>query len=270
MEALISTGAIIGRPNGRDHRLLLPLSKEIGADGYEFMMYSNWYENIDTICEDVKSYGVRFPVLHCQKAIGEDITKGEEKEAFRRFAIDAHTASVIGADRMVLHLWNGEVSDFNFPANLRAYSELRRIADGEGIELLIENVVCSKEDPLKHWCELVDAYGDVKFVFDTKMAAFHGQLELLYSEDYAWLWREGHIRHYHVNDYAGGYKDWAALRTLPIGKGNLDIAGFLKFVRSTGYDGTFTLEGTAFDKTGVVDVALLNEELAAVRKMYSE
>ena len=39
LEILCSTGALIGRPNGRDYRLLEPLSKKLHCDGFEFMMY---------------------------------------------------------------------------------------------------------------------------------------------------------------------------------------------------------------------------------------
>ena len=35
---LCSTGALIGRPNNRDYRLLKTLSKQLTCDGYEFMM----------------------------------------------------------------------------------------------------------------------------------------------------------------------------------------------------------------------------------------
>lgn len=39
-QLLCSTGALIGRPNGRDYRLLGGLSKKLECDGFEFMMYS--------------------------------------------------------------------------------------------------------------------------------------------------------------------------------------------------------------------------------------
>ena len=68
---------------------------------------------------------------------------------------------------------------------------------------------------MKHWCELKEEYPEIHFVFDTKMAAFHEQLDWLYEKEYEWLWKEGHIKHYHVNDYAGGYMDWKNLITLP-------------------------------------------------------
>ena len=47
--------------------------------------------------------------------------------------------------------------------------------------------------------------------------------------------KKGHIRHYHVNDYAGGHKDWANLKTLPMGKGKIDFDSFFEHVKKTGY-----------------------------------
>ena len=99
----------------------------------------------------------------------------------------------------------------------------------------------------------------------TKMAAFHGELELLYQPEYAWLWQEGHIRHYHVNDYGGGYMEWGKLKTLPIGAGHVDFEKFFAFVRGTGYQGTFTVEATAFDRMGVEQV-LYGNQIGHARK----
>lgn len=97
------------------------------------------------------------------------------------------------------------------------------------------------------------------------MAAFHSQLELLYQEEYAWLWKEGYIRHYHVNDYGGGHKDWSNLKTLPIGKGKIDFDRFFEHVKGTGYERTFTVKATAFNTEGVVDVDMLNEQFSQIR-----
>ena len=104
--------------------------------------------------------------------------------------------------------------------------KLAEMAEAHGLDLLVENVVCNRENPMKHWCELKEKYPEIHFIFDTKMAAFHEQLDLLYEKEYEWLWKEGHIRHYHVNDYAGGYMDWKNLRTLPIGAGHVDFERF--------------------------------------------
>lgn len=132
----------------------------------------------------------------------------------------------IHAKKLVVHLWDGITSDQNFGNNIAVYPDLTDLAYSYGVDLLVENVVCNQENPMKHWCELAEKYPDIHFVFDTKMAAFHAQLDLLYEKEYEWLWQEGHIRHYHVNDYAGGYMDWTNLRTLPIGKGHIDFKRF--------------------------------------------
>ena len=147
---------------------------------------------------------------------------------------------------------------------------LADMADKHGVKILVENVVCNHENPMKHWCQLAEKFHDVHFIFDTKMAAFHSQLNLLYDEKYQWLWKNGHICHYHVNDYAGGYMDWDNLRTLPIGKGNIDFKQFFDFVHKTGYDDTFTVEATAFNREGIVDVEMLNNQFQRVRELIGE
>ncbi|MBP5353895.1 MAG: sugar phosphate isomerase/epimerase [Lachnospiraceae bacterium] len=265
MEILVSTGALIGRPNGRNPRLLEDIVKKLDGDGLEFMMYSTWYESVDEITEYVNSLGLHIPVYHCQKTVGEEATKGDFAEANRRMEINARQAAAIGAGKLVFHLWNGEISDSAFENNLKAYGDLRKIAADQGVDLLVENVVCNREDPLLHWKQIADRYDTPHFIFDTKMAAFHDQMDAYCTGEYAWAWKEGLVRHYHINDYAGGYKDWTALRTLPIGAGHIDFPKFFSFVRGTGYDGTFTLEATAFDKTGVVDTDMVNRQVAYVR-----
>lgn len=260
-QILCSTGALIGRPNGRNHKLLGQLAGRLHCDGFEFMMYETWYDKVDIVIADLKGMGLRIPVMHCEKHIGEAISQGEEgdlEEAFRRFTINCDMAKRLGAKKIVIHLWDGITSDKNIKNNIAAYEELETIAAGYDITVLVENVVCNRQDPMLHWCELVQAYPHIRFVFDTKMAAFHNQLNLLYKEEYDWLWKDNHIRHYHVNDYAGGYMDWKNLKTLPIGKGHIDFDEFFGFIHKIGYDGTFTVEATAFNAEGVVDVDMLN------------
>ena len=63
--------------------------------------------------------------------------------------------------------------------------------------------------------------------------------------------------------------DWGNLRTLPIGAGKLDFERFFSFIREIGYEGDYTLEATAFNNEGVVDVEMLNRQFAYVReKIY--
>lgn len=265
---LCSTGALIGKPNNRDYTLLKSLSKELDCDGFEFMMYSSWYEKADEITDYLNNSSIWTPVMHCEKHIGEKISRGGEgdlEEAIRLFTLNCRMAEKIHAEKIVIHLWDGLISDQNFSNNLEACERLLDVSEKYGLELLVENVVCNRQDPMMHWCELAERYPSISFVFDTKMAAFHEQLDLLYEEEYSWLWKEGHIRHYHVNDYAGGYMDWANLRTLPVGRGHIDFGRFFSFIREIKYDDAFTVEATAFAKDGKVDTDMLNECFEAVR-----
>lgn len=266
-QILCSTGALIGRPNGRNYRLLQDFARFLRCDGFEFMMYNTWYDQVDRLAAYLLSLGLNIPVLHCEKNIGEGISLGGEsaEDALRRFEINAQLARTLGAKKMVMHLWDGKTSDSFFHNNLAAYKNLNRTAEAHGLELLIENVVCIHESPLTHWSQLKARYPEVKLIFDTKMAAFHSQMDLLYSGEYAWLLRDNHVRHFHVNDYAGGHMDWANLRTLPIGRGHIDFERFFAFLRTSGYDGAFTVESTAFNDRGVVDTPMLNREFDFIR-----
>ncbi len=270
---LCSTGAFTGRSNGYNYRLLEPLSKTLTCDGFELMVDDEWYPEIEEVKRYIKELNLYIPVVHCAKDIGELISKGGAEElaaAYQMFETDCGVAKYIGATKLVLHLWGGHTSDSNFQSNIREYRKLNEIAKNYGLDLMVENVVCNVEHPMKHLCELREIYPDIHYVFDTKMAAFHQQMDLLYAPENDWLWKEDHLRHYHVNDYGGGYMDWANLRTLPIGKGHVDFEQFFAFVKKTGYQGDFTVEATAHDEKGVVDADLLNEQFMRIRAYLRE
>lgn len=267
-QVLCSTGALIGRPNNRNYRLLETLAGQLDCDGFEFMMYDTWYGETQEILSYLREICLNIPVMHCEKGIGEAISRGGEENlenARRLFQVNCSMAQSLKASKLVMHLWDGIPSDRCMGNNIAVYGELARMAGEYGLELLVENVVCNCEDPMRHWRSLQQAYPDVRFVFDTKMAAFHQQMGLLYADEYAWLWREGHIAHYHVNDYAGGYMDWKRLRTLPLGRGTIDFGRFFRFVKGTGYEGAFTVEATAFDSQGKVDIGMLNRCFHEIR-----
>lgn len=263
---LCSTGALIGRPNGRNHKLLAEFAPKLGCDGFELMIYDTWYEKMDEVVSDLLEMGLCIPVVHCEKTLGQAISLGGEenhKKALELFEINAKAASGLGAKKIVLHLWDGMPSDSAFENNIAIYPLLRDIAEAHGLDLLVENVVCNVQSPMRRILQLQEIYPDIHFIFDTKMAAFHGELAGLYREENAPLWNN--IRHYHVNDYAGGYKEWSKLRTLPIGAGNVDFEAFFAYIKKIGYEDTFTIEATAFNQEGVVDFEMLNRCIVTLR-----
>lgn len=268
-QILCSTGALIGRPNGRNFRLLEDLKKRLYCDGYEFMMYSTWRDKVDELLDYLKSIELYTPVMHCEKSVGENLSLGEDKkllsDAISVFELNCKIAKSISAKKLVLHLWGGLTSDKHFEVNKKAFSELSHIAKDYNVDLLVENIVCTEKDPFLRWSELYALYPDIHFIFDTKMAEFHGMLDLLYSDEYSWLWEEDHIKHFHINDYAGGYKDWEHLVTLPIGKGHVDFEKFFAFFKKHLKADTLTIESTAFDKNGIVDVKMLNDQVEYIK-----
>lgn len=261
---LCSTGCIVGMPNGRNHNIIPTYAPKIRCDGFEFMIYSTWYDKLNIILRDLKLSGLYFPAVHCDKHIGEMLVSDEEK-AYELFEINCHAAAYLGAQKLVVHIWNGTISDSHMDVCIGAYPRLKSTADKYGVLLTIENVVCNVHSPLKNLKALRDRYPRVAFTIDTKMAAFHNELDDIFDGSSAWLWKENHVRHIHINDYAGSYMDWGNLRTPHIGDGNVNFDSFFSGLSKWGYNGDFTVEATSFMPNGIIDVEKLNSSLDTVR-----
>lgn len=259
---LCSTGAIITRKNQRNYHLLNTIVPQTHCDALEFMMYQSWHEESSALMNALSGYSV--PVFHMTKQIGEWVSEGKLADALALFRADCALAAAMGAGMLVLHLWSGRASDQHFERNLAAYPVLREAAERHGLLLTVENVVCNCREPMSRLQQLADAYPDVSFTWDTKMAAFHSQQEALYLAENDWLLPR--IRHFHVNDYAGGHMDWANLSARPLGTGRIDFDRFFAFVRQSGYPGDFTCEATAVNDDGSIRYDELNRSLDKIRK----
>ncbi len=269
-QILCSTGAIVGRPNGRDFTLLTQCFDRLECDGYEFLMYETWYDKLDEIRRFMAHFPAPVPVFHIEKQVGDRISRnknGDTEEALRLFEINCSLAKELGAKMLVLHLWSGIDSDKDMPHNMACYPPLQEISDRYSLTLTIENVVCNHSDPMNHMITLAKAYPNIKFTFDTKMAAFHSQLDLLYASENQWLLN--HIQHMHINDYSGRHKDWTKLNTLHIGDGHIDFKKLFDFIKPWGYRGDFTIEATSFDQSGRIDFEKLNQTIRTIKNYLS-
>lgn len=261
---LCSTGCLLGRPNGRDFSMLKDLCPQIKADGLELLMYDTWYGSEGAIATTVNSLNLPVPVFHLEKSIGEFISYAQLEGALDRMEKNCALAKEIGAEKLVLHLWNGIVSDRNIELNIDAYKYLEEIADKHSLLLTVENVVCGISSPMAHLCALVERYPHISFTFDTKMADFHKELDLIYDPNYRHV--VNNFAHFHINDRLGEYKDWSSLKVLHIGHGSVDFDRFFDFVKTLDYQGDFTTEATSFNAQGQIDVDLLNESLDTIRE----
>lgn len=265
-EILCSTGAFITRYNGRNHKLISTYAKNLNCDGFELMFYNSWYDTADKVVKDIKSMNLYIPVFHCEKSIGELISQNNILEATKLFIINCQIANILNTSKMVLHLWNGITSDKYIQTNLKFYDTLNSIAKYYSLNLTVENVVCNQKDPLVHFEELYKIYPNIKFTFDTKMSAFHNQIDKIYTNEFEWLWKENHIQHLHINDFNGNFGDWSNLKSLHIGDGWIDFQKFFDFLKTTQYQEDFTIEATSIDYTGYVDFYKLNETFKKVRQ----
>lgn len=263
---LCSTGAIIGRPNGRDHTLMKKALPFLDCDGYELMIYDTWSDKMDEIVDFILENKFKIFVCHLDKKIGELISHGGEENlsaALEIFEKNCIVLNRLNVKTAVLHLWGGLDSDKCFSNNLTAYAHIEKIAEKYKIDVLVENIVCSVGSPMQRMDELVRAYPNVKFIFDTKMAQFHRELDLIYDKKYSHV--VSRIKHFHMNDYDGEYKEWARFRTLHIGRGGVDFDKLFEFLKEIKYDGAFTVEGTSFDALGEIDFKALNNDFSYIR-----
>ena len=75
-----STGSLLGRPNGRNYRLLTEYCPQLDCDGFEFILYNSWYDEMESLTAFLRSLHLNIPVMHCEKTLSEHITRGGDEE----------------------------------------------------------------------------------------------------------------------------------------------------------------------------------------------
>jgi len=259
-----STGAFIGRINGRNHRLLTEYGGKFKCDGFEVMVFGDWYDNIESVTSDIKSSGIPCPVIHSDKNIGDATKDGADmRETVELWKTNCDFGAEIGAKKVVAHIWGYPDSDRDPEHIYYRCGILKDIAKGFGLDLLVENVVCSNSNPLAHLEALARIYPDVGVIIDTRCTQFHEEFDEL---NRSFLWKSGNIRHIHINDYAGGYMNWENVhKILQPGRGGVDFGRFFEHLRAVGYSGSITLEAPSMLEDGV-DLPTLNGSLDFIRR----
>ena len=256
----LSTGTFTGRINGRNVRLLSDHWRRFEADGFELMVFEEMYVRMAELATLYRGIPIR--VLHADKRIGDLISHPDGFGAARDMArVNGEFALSVGANRMVIHGWGIPESDKCPERSYERILTIDRMCREMGVEMLLENCCCVEEDPLTHFGRLSEMDGDIHFIVDTRPAQFHRELkETLQSPVFA-----QRVRHMHINDYAGGYKDWKSLYPIPQpGKGDIDWDMVFSCLRNVGYGGTVTLEAPSMMAEGVDD-ATLNGTLRFLR-----
>lgn len=234
------------------------------------MFYEDWYGELDLLRRTLKKAGLPFASLHADKNIGSGFSDPDPEtraEALRRFEKNCLVAAEAGAETVVLHLWGPPVSDGCLSRNFRMYPSAEKIARGFGLRLAVENIACRFSDPLTVMLRAAETFGGAGFTFDTRMAAFHGQLEDMYGERALPLWRGGRIIHLHYSDYSGEKLDWNRIRViLHPGEGLVKTGDLAECLRRNGYRGCAVLESPVLAPDGAADFKKLNRSLALLRE----
>lgn len=266
-----STGTIISKYNGFDYTLmntvLTPIVRELSLDGCEFMMLTVFYEKFDEIVSYMEKVGMTFPVLHSDKEIGVLLGTGKEeddREALRRFAANCAFARRLSADRIVIHLWGGLVSDKNSTHNISMIPAICDIAEKHGVTPLIENIPCAAADPISHWEEINALDSRARFIYDTRFGEFHRQNPDIPRHPF---FKSGLVEHMHISDFLGEKGDFTRLRPiLHPGEGQIDFHRIFSDIEENGYRGSITLESPVVFEDGSLDTDKLRRTLSFIKE----
>ena len=268
-----STGAFVTRKNNRNYRLIGPVGEKMLADGFEFLMFDSWNDEIKEIRSYLQSTGHAFPVLHMDKSIGEILSeKGESgfEPSLRLYERDLETAVCIGAKTLVLHLWNGRHSDAHFEESLPLASKFNALAKSAGITLAIENVIPKTELSVDRLLSMSEFDHELHFTYDTKMAHLKNENPLLQTEKYLPLLKDKKIVHFHMNDSDPDLYYDGRLQVLHIGEGTVDFASIFSLIKEIAFTGTVTVESTSVERDGTPQIEKMNKSLTAIRRILNE
>ena len=259
----LSTGCFTGRINGRDPHLLSRFFEKIDSDGFELMLYDDFYADLDSIVKEYVSLGISIPAVHMNKRIGDLCStpgNGMLVSALDLVRTDVETALALGAKKCIFHPWGFPDSDTHLQMVLERVAAVIEVGRSYGIELMPENCVCTHGTPLDGLSRLLESC-DCRICMDTRAAAFHGQVESTLKT----LLPE-RIGHFHVIDYAGAPGDWDARKVIPQpGDGNVCWNVFFAELKKAGYGGSLTMESSYMLADGVA-CEIFNKSIRFIRE----
>lgn len=269
LKILASTGIVTRDPDQTDHAVILAEAPKLGAAGYELMLHEAWYGHLDEVVEALKGSNLSFPVVHADKAIGAGLGSDNEDDADKALSTletNCRAAAAIGAQTLVLHLWDAPASDDVIERNLKRLPLCLDTTGAYNLVPAVETIEGNAGTPLANVKLALERDERCRVTLDTEFLAFHGQLEQSIASD--WLWSANRVRHVHLKDFDGRLRDPNGdRRYLLPGEGTLDLQGFLTGLVERGYDGAITLEASAVDASGKLDEARLQQIAEVVRQL---
>lgn len=267
---LCSSGAFTHEVRLSDHSGIIHTAPLVEADGIEVIFYASWYGRSDAIARDIARHRISCPVVHGEKGIAR-LWGSEDSETRRtgieRFEENVEFAARVGAEKMVLHLWERPEGDATLERNLEYYDRALDRAEELGVRLAAETIPTIVGSPLQHILSIARRFPRSEITFDTEFLAHHGEVEEAFST--STLKALPQLSHLHVKDYRGALVSPAGVRTyLHPGEGELDFKALFGNLLSSSYSGAVTLEATGF-VDGVFSLEKVNASLNYLRSLIS-
>lgn len=256
---LVSTGTFIGRANGRNERLIPIIAEKTICDGFELMLLEDWHERLPAVCDFLLTSGFRPETVHLEKNIGVLLSDGSEKraqEAVEIFRKDIEVSAKLGAHLAVLHFWGGRRSDYHLDKNLPFIPIFYEIAKKSGILLTIENIPCVYGASLFAWNRIAAYYPEARFIFDSRLDAFHHDYKKIFASPH---WKN--VCHMHISDSG---KEMIHPILHP-GEGAIDFDSL--FAEMPSYPPAITIESPVLNPDGTADTEKLNRTVAYIREL---
>jgi sugar phosphate isomerase/epimerase len=223
-----------------------PLAEQIswlGTTGFDFLDLTleppeaaSWKIDVREIREllqdcNLKVVGHTAPFLPIASAIEE-----LRQAALVEFRRDLDVFRQVGARYMNVHPGYSpmHLRAFNVEKNVQSLREILRCGREAGVGIMIENLP-GTFNTAAQLAELLDPLPDLGLHLDVGHANLMNPVNTTAEIVAAYGTR---LRHVHCHDNRGGSLDLH----LPLGAGNLDLAGCVRVLKSCGYDGTITLE----------------------------
>jgi sugar phosphate isomerase/epimerase len=175
-------------------------------------------------------------------------------------------AETLGAELVVLHLWDSPQSDAHLQRNLETLARCHEAASRAGVDLAVETLPSDHRTPLGNIRKVIDTDGRLAVALDTEFLALHGELTV--ALDAEWLWERRVVRHIHIKDFDGSLRDTNGRRRyLHPGEGDIDFAAVVRTLRRRTFTGTISLESSAVGPTGEVDVRRIEGSLSLLSSL---
>ena len=268
MPVLCSTGVFTQEPEWDDPALIYARAPRVPADGFEVLIYHDWYGVLDDVARHLRAIDRPCPVTHAEKSIGP-LLVDDRARALHRFEANCRFTRAIGAGTLVLHLWGMPHADARLDTQLDALSHLLDVADNHGLRLAIEAIPCRVHDPLSNIQRVIARDERAWVALDTEFLAMHEQLDAAMAAD--WLWTSGRVCHLHIKDYDGRQTDAEGRRRyLHPGEGTIDFPALVARLVARGYAGPISLEATVLDAAGSADLPRAWRSLSSLREMVQD